>query len=386
MKRKILFMGVLTLGLLSINKISVSALENNKIYNNLDNEVSGSELRQTLCQSSEGSVVFPNSMKAGNVDIELYCVYANKNEVLNEINEKYSETIQFVKQNYDIEEDLNKDNWQDYRNAMINVSVDFPDVDSTILFNIAEIDGDFDIYENDEINNQIEELVSSYNAVQLTRGNEKLVIAEALDSIIPNYSDNFGTYENRIQPRVGKTLNVTAATAYATAHATNPNTPYYYYFSHGDCTNFVSQILEYSGVKQDVYDSETSGWWHKVYYNNGTTTHKHSMAWTMADTFSKYMGVTVKTTSIKTWAEGLNQGDFVALDKTNDGSWDHMGYVTERGTPDTAMADDTVNNMCIYFRDIKIAQHTSDYHEWISSSKNGWETYYRKGAFGRIRG
>ena len=111
--------------------------------NNLDNEVSGSELRQTLCQSSEGSVVFPNSMKAGNVDIELYCVYANKNEVLNEINEKYSETIQFVKQNYDIEEDLNKDNWQDYRNAMINVSVDFPDVDSTILFNIAEIDGDF---------------------------------------------------------------------------------------------------------------------------------------------------------------------------------------------------------------------------------------------------
>ena len=51
--------------------------------------------------------------------------------------------------------------------------------------------------------------------------------------------------------------------SYASAHATSPNTPDYYYFSHGDCINFVSQILEASGVSQDVYDSVYSGWWHK---------------------------------------------------------------------------------------------------------------------------
>lgn len=383
MKQKLLIMGAFALGFLSITTINVSALNDSKIYDG----VSGAELRQTLCQSKEGNVTFPNSVKAGTKDIELYCVYSNKDEVLNEINEKFYDTIQFVKQNYNIQENLNSDNWQEYRKAMINVSVDFPNVDSKILYSIAEIDGNFDIYENDEINNQIEKLAVRYNIAEKARGNEQNIIMEEIDSIIPNYSDNFGTIEKRIQPRVGSTLNVARATDYAIRYATSPNKSAYHYFNNGDCTNFTSQILEYSGVQQDVYDSEYSGWWHKTVTTLGIiTSHKHSRSWTMADTFARYMGVTVKTTSIKNWAEGLYEGDFIALDKTNDGSWDHMAYVTERGTPDTAMADDPINKVCISFRDIKIAQHTSNYHEWISSSKNGWETYYTRASYGRVRG
>ena len=49
-------------------------------------------------------------------------------------------------------------------------------------------------------------------------------------------------------------FSIPSAVSYATSYATSPNTPSYYYFSHSDCTNFMSQILEASGVSQEVYD------------------------------------------------------------------------------------------------------------------------------------
>ncbi len=65
-------------------------------------------------------------------------------------------------------------------------------------------------------------------------------------------------------------FDVDKGTLYARKYATSPNTGSYYYFSHGDCTNFVSQILENGGVAQQVYASISQGWWHKV------TNHTHT--------------------------------------------------------------------------------------------------------------
>lgn len=387
MKRKNLILGFLALGILCVNVTNVSALQDNKVYKNLNKEVTGKEIRQTFCKSDEGTVVFPSSAKAGNIEIEYYCVYQDKDKVLDEINTKFYKDIQYVKEKYNIKEDLNNDNWKDYRNAIINVSVDYPETSQSILYNLAEIDGDFDIYENDEINNQIEILVKNYNTSSLSKANNKNEIAKELDLLIPNYSDNFGTIKNNSIARVGSSLNVRKASEYANRYATNPNKIDYYFFSHGDCTNFTSQILEYSGVQQAVYDSEYSGWWHKKIENLGIISeHKHSRSWTVADTFARYMGVTVKTTNIKQWVDNLNEGDFIALDKKNDGSWEHMGYVTSTRNYEV-MINDPVNMVCIYTKkDIKVAQHTSNYNDWLSGTTNGWETYYRKAAYGRIRG
>lgn len=102
--------------------------------------------------------------------------------------------------------------------------------------------------------------------------------------------------------------------------------------------------------------------------------------------FARYMGVTVKTSDISSWANGLNEGDFIALDFEGNGSWDHMGYVTEKSSTNKAYVDDKDRGVCFPIPDIKIAQHTSNYHKWISEEKNGWETYYGVGIYGRIRG
>ena len=104
----------------------------------------------------------------------------------------------------------------------------------------------------------------------------------------------------------------------------------------------------------------------------------------MADTFARYMGVTLSTTSLQKWSRSLSEGDFIGLDFANDGSWDHVGYVTATGSLKSYESEN--GQYCIPYTDIKIAQHTSDYHDWISSSKNSWETYAEKGKFSIIRG
>lgn len=147
----------------------------------------------------------------------------------------------------------------------------------------------------------------------------------------------------------------------------------------------MSQILEYSGVQQAVYSSEYSGWWHTNNKILGTIdNYKHSRSWTMADTFARYMGVTVSTTNLYSWSLGLNEGDFIALDFSNDGSWDHLGYVTAKSSSLLSYSVPSREVSLSYFN-FKVAQHTSNYHEWANSSKNSWETYI-DGRYGRIRG
>lgn len=357
---------------------NVFAISDNKTYVHNDEYTIGSELKNNLCNSPLGNVVFPNSISIDNKEIELYCVYSNKNDVINQINNQYSDVISFVKNNYNFSEDLSDSNWNEYRNAMNNVSVDFPNISNDFLKRIAVIDAAFDIYENNEVNEEISDLANEIKSSKRMTDEKKENLKEELDLMTPDYSDKFK--QNNGGTKVGASLNVTLASSYANAHAKSPNTPTYYYFSNGDCTNFMSQILEYSGVSQVVYDSVYSGWWHK---KNGNT-HTHSRSWTMANTFSNYMGVTVRTTSIQNWANNLNEGDFVALDKTNDGSFDHMGYIT--GSNGYTMIDDEVNMVCYNIKNVKIAQHTSNYNDYISSSTNGWENYAGRGAFGRIRG
>ena len=333
-----------------------------------------------ICKSDVGSVIFPDALKVDNKNIELYCVYDNKKSVLEEASKKYALAVDFVRKNYQIDE-LNESTWEKFRQSMRNVSIDYPDIDSKILYQIASLESVFDIYENDSVNDYIKELVSLRNT------NIKLAseVSFDIDLETPHYSEKLVTNQ-KPSLKVGASLNVAAATNYANTYATSPNTSSYYYFNNGDCTNFMSQILEAAGVSQVVYDSEYSGWWHKTQQILFYTKHTHSRSWTMANTFANYMGVTVRTTNISTWANGLNQGDFVALDFTNDGSFDHMGYVTAKSSTNTAMVDDAVNGVCFNIPDVKIAQHTSNYNKWISDSGNNWETSYNSGAYGRIRG
>ena len=146
-------------------------------------------------------------------------------------------------------------------------------------------------------------------------------------------------------------------------------------FSHGDCTNFTSQILENAGVSQEVYSSVYSGWWHKVTSHWYGDTHTHSQSWTMADVFARYMGIGYTTTGNVNFSTDIQTGDFIAADFDSDGDWDHMGFVTDRKS--------YKNN---HYYNYKVAQHTPDYLAWTSSSDNGWDLAGSDGGtYARVR-
>ncbi|MEG2354300.1 MAG: amidase domain-containing protein, partial [Clostridium sp.] len=75
----------------------------------------------------------------------------------------------------------------------------------------------------------------------------------------------------------------------------------------------------------------------------------------------------------------LYAGDIIGYDGSSDGDWDHLGFITQ--------ADDyTANYGGKIYYDYKVAQHTTDYHAWTSTSTNGWENLGDSGyTYGLIR-
>ena len=184
---------------------------------------------------------------------------------------------------------------------------------------------------------------------------------------------------------------LTNAINYASTYAYNPNYANYAYFEGEDCTNFTSQILEASG-KAQVSGSENSGWWHIITYpyetfypeyDLGAPVHTHSISWVRADTFARYMGLGSSATNITSLGNLVRRGDFVALDHHSDGDYNHNAFVT---AVDSSAATYTDNGISRTYKDFKIAQHSGNYHAYVSSSTNGWEKIEQNGQTATIVG
>lgn len=326
------------------------------------------------------------------VNENLYVEFSNQEEAIEKI---YNVQKHFINEisNYCKIEKLNCNNWEDFRTAFYryinenNISESSEEYRDMVCF--------FDIYENTDKNDNIISYVNENNlsmllpAISLSAFNTNHnIIYDELYMMLPNTSSlvqsennkilssyNINNNSNILPNAIVKSFDTDKGIAYAAKHATSKNTPTYYYFSNGDCANFTSQILENGGVKQTVYDSKSKGWWHKTQKVLGITKHTHSEAWSMADTFARYMGVSNATSNHKTFASKLRAGDFITVDFQNDGDWDHMGFVTKRDSSEGSYG----------YVDYKVAQHTSDYHAWTSSSTNGWETSNNKGKYAIVR-
>lgn len=177
--------------------------------------------------------------------------------------------------------------------------------------------------------------------------------------------------EMRIMERSTLIPNKEAAISYAIRHAENPN-PNYRYFHRGDCTNFVSQIMEAGGRAQEPYYSHhLSYWWH---YGN-----VYSRVWTVADTFVRHFGLQTVTRDHMLFSMSLSRGSIIAYDENSDGNWDHVAFVVQ---------DD--NYHAVYegkrYFDYKVAQHSSDYLRWASSPDNRWDKLEDEGyTYGVVR-
>lgn len=105
--------------------------------------------------------------------------------------------------------------------------------------------------------------------------------------------------------------------------------------------------------------------------------HWYSNTWQRAHEFSGFMGRSDITQSLYTFSRNIAKDYFIALDFTGTGSFDHMGYIVQVGTYNT------YNDK--YYRDFKIAQHTSNYLDWVSKDINHWDDYDNVGKYCIVR-
>lgn len=175
---------------------------------------------------------------------------------------------------------------------------------------------------------------------------------------------------NYVDPSGHRKFNVTKGTEYAREYAAHRNSQYKSFTY--DCTNFASQILYNGGVNMN------NTWW----YSRVAKT--WSKTWTVADKFVKFWGTykifkrkrNQKYTQIYRLTKAVKKGDFIAYDRTGDGKWDHVAYVTGKSGKKKTIQQRRVYN-------IQIAQHTRDYCSWLTNvgeegRKNGWVPHYKK--------
>lgn len=224
-----------------------------------------------------------------------------------------------------------------------------------------------DIYENVESNEFIMERIDLLNEAGNMSFDRDSAIKEVLLSLPMDSCEAIIDTGLEIRSEPDAQINAystTKAVNYATIYATEANQNYYYY-SGADCTNFTSQIKYVGGTPMEysANDSEYVGWWAKTNIYGAKVC---SRKWKLASLFANYFGVSYRVKSFKTFSDKVVKGSYIGYDKENDGDCNNMGFVTATST-------NLKKTNGVTYYDFKIAQHTGDYHRWVSHANNHWE-------------
>lgn len=261
---------------------------------------------------------------------------------------------------------------------------------------ISLMESFWDIYENDNSNAEIVKKIADVEKAQ-AKASLKSVnnnLAQELDELRIMLPYNTGgaevieAYKMEVsEPQIqlfahsgNSKFSVEKGVTYAVKYATSPNTLNYGLLTQ-DCTNFVSQIKHEGGVPFYKTASDSDGWNLKQNTTGTSVLPKYNYAarWVNADKFVKFFGVKSKYaassgryTSFVNFAAAIKKGSFIAYDKEGEGSWNHNAFVTYLFHSGESSRRNITYHGTTY-KDFKVAQHTTNYHNWASDSKNGWE-------------
>lgn len=306
----------------------------------------------------------------GEIELPLYPTFSSSTKSIKTVKIKCKKVIELLKNKYNLS-DFSEENWKEYYYSM-NLYFDEKNKVEWYSENnktVSELQVFFDIYENYEENDKLINMAKqAEDEYSLATDCEFLALLPYFDTeeLLGNM-DIYKIEEKREEKKITLLdynvdkeielqllrLNKENAIDYAKKYARKPNGHFGYIKNH-DCTNFASQIMA-AGGKQYTLKWITACVFEKWYYTD---------AWANANCFANYWGVDTVYRTHKIFSKNLKKGDFITEDKANDGSWDYIGFVV-----------DVANsyNEKLGYKDYKVAQHTSDYLEWASSDKCGWD-------------
>jgi len=319
------------------------------------------------------NIIIKDHITVDGKEAPLYRVFENQDKAISDIKIKLSDFLSKIVLSYALNP-ISDENWKEYREKACQYISEHDDVIEGSYDYIA-LNNFFDIYENVSENQNILDYVTA------KRDSLKLQVRTltsddtTLMAMLPYNSDVVQKFNekalNNSSMAVTAAYDKYAAITYAAQYAVNGNDAGYGVPNGGDCTNFTSQILEAGGVPQQVYDSESMGWWHK---KNGSNS--YSISWIQARTFARYMGIGYSTTDHYWFSYYLQDGDFIGFDNTGDGNVDHVGFVVHSDTYVGTYGGKT-------YYDYIVAQHSDNYFRWTSDINNNWEN--QVGTYVRIR-
>jgi hypothetical protein len=300
------------------------------------------------------------------VSISLYPTFDNSITAMEKIQDNCSNILSLLQTTYGLD-DLSSNNWHDYMDCMVSYLYNPMKASwySETHPQYAQLSMFFDIYENDEKNEEIEEAASNCTSIEDLLANDELYTSLPSSNGLEISNSNAIISPEQYIDSDGVGLSSLSSTSFSAWQGTLYAEQYYSYansnykdFENNDCTNFVSQILHAGGQSMNLtwYHNKVLGLW------------TYSPTWTVATNFINYwdnQGATFLTTSTHaTFAINLANGTFITYDKTNDGDWEHMGYVTDTESYSASLG----------YADYKVAQHSGKYNSWASGSINGWDT------------
>lgn len=143
------------------------------------------------------------------------------------------------------------------------------------------------------------------------------------------------TGNNGVFALVSGTYNPTNSVNYANSYWNNYNTAYRNYSTQrGDCTNFVSQAVNWSGWQHNGgYYLDYHYWWYSPFVQEKWGNKSESRSWTYTNGlywFARYSG---RAFSASSWGQ-FYPGDILQVDKSEvgrqpDGALDHTYFVTK---------------------------------------------------------
>lgn len=277
-----------------------------------------------------------------------YWEFEDISEAFSIINNIEHKLITELSNRYNLET-LSFNNWIEYQYALEQYTYN-DKLMSSDDFNNSRLRIFFEVCDNVIRNKKILDLYSIDN-----------YSTEEMAMLLPYFSPYYIEYinsRNNIQTRAVGDLNINDMVAYAEKHGESRNYSYRSFSS--DCTNFVSQIAKAGGAAM-VNQGETSL---KSWYYKGAN--DYSVTWVRADAFVKRYGVAYSTTNFYSFSLHAGRGDFIAYDSEMDGKWNHCAFVVRNDASVGSYDSGT-------YRDFRVAQHTDDYVEWVSYSRNSWE-------------
>lgn len=320
--------------------------------------------------------------------------YKNPDSALEEATRKYDQVFSLIMDEYNFEK-INDKNYKKYQEV---IDIVFDDksygLSNMYYYPMKEF---FDIYENTDENIKIKNIVNNITRYKVEDKNyindllnlmsmDNPFVEDHIEQSESGIAEYNAIYDDSSNSDISAfTYAKIAAINIATRWALEPDIMFNY-FDGADCTNFVSQIASGAGKDYINKGDVENGWW----FNFAKKT--ESIPWKRADSFVKFWGTQLETSSFREFSGLVRDGDYISIDFGNDGKWDHCGFIVAwdnyEGTY-TYKFPNSTSSIILKYHDFKIAQHSSNQLDWVSSNNINWEAAGpeagSRGKYGLIR-